>query len=132
MIHITPEMSLDDVANAILDKLIEQGGPCIFDGACMYGSPDNSRHCAVGWLLPEDREDLMGFIGDVNGLCNLSSRLGPVDLGPNDQWIRDNLPFLGRMQFFHDCGSDEFFMGDPTKRQTYAKLFRKASSDDPQ
>lgn len=62
------KMSLQEAMDYAINKLVEQGGRCIGrNDRCVYGN-DKGHHCAVGWLLDEDHEDLMRLTGGVLGL----------------------------------------------------------------
>lgn len=85
------------VANEVLESLISQGAACMDDdGCCRYGY--GCLNCAIGKLLPPDREDLMDF---NSGLQKLVERF--KDLGPNDAWLRNNFKKLRLLQGFHDA-----------------------------
>ena len=85
-----------EVVKEVMPLIVEQGGKCENETTCLYGD-DEGRHCAVGWLLPWENEELMSVEGDVTDLI----RRYP-DLGPNDAWIRENEGFLNTLQDIHD------------------------------
>lgn len=98
---ITEGKTLQQVVNEIAEKLIQQGKPCIKLSspvtACAYGD-NKGNHCAIGWLLPEERDDLMMDGGNVSQLVDYYD-----DLGPNDDFIRENEVFLFFLQGIHDA-----------------------------
>ena len=62
--EIVDEMSVKEAITFTLDKIVKQGGQCIGENSCMYGTP-NGRHCIVGWLLDESNDMLMEYEGDI-------------------------------------------------------------------
>ena len=87
-----------EVITEIFRKIIGQGGRCVDKtGHCYYGN-DIGHHCAIGWLLPPDREDLMNFGGHIWDLIEEFE-----DLGPNDAFIRENECLLKIVQIIHDA-----------------------------
>ena len=92
--------SPEQVVEEILAALVKQGGRCMIDEECSYGNK-KEEHCAVGFLLPENREDLMDFEGGIAFLLSID------DLGPNDVFIRDNEDLLESLQCIHDFSTLE-------------------------
>lgn len=91
--------SVPEVLTEVMEAIISQEGKCMREGDCIYG--DDGRHCAVGWLLPFDQEELMGFVGSIHTLIEEC-----LDLGPNEVWMIDNVDILGDLQGFHDHGDN--------------------------
>lgn len=105
----TEGKTLEQVVHEILDKLVAQGQPSVKKlpantennstdvdrYTCLYGD-GKGNHCAVGWLLPPERQDLMEFFGDLGYLHDSHS------LGANDSFIRNNLGVLQEIQHLHD------------------------------
>ena len=61
-------MTLQEAVDYAMFKIVEQGGRCrSLQGLCAYGNAEG-KHCAVGWLLDEDNQELMGFNGGVYNL----------------------------------------------------------------
>jgi len=58
------KMTLQEAMDYAIDKIVEQGGQCMIDDNCAYGN-NKGQHCAVGWLLDEDNEELMSYKGGV-------------------------------------------------------------------
>jgi hypothetical protein len=59
------KMTLQQAMDYSINKLVEQGVQCMDYGGCYYGD-DEGRHCAVGWLLDEDNEELMDSFGTLD------------------------------------------------------------------
>lgn len=93
---LTQGKTLQEVVDDIAAVMIQQGCLCLNDELCAYGN-EQGEHCPVGHLLPEDREELMSSPQGVRGLCELYP-----DLGPNDQFIRDNIEAMEDLQRLHD------------------------------
>jgi len=86
-----------EVVSEVLRAIIDQGGRCIDRyNDCMYGD-GKGKHCAVGWLMPDDRKDLMGLMGNLDTLIAEED-----DLGPNTGFILKNRTLLYILQTFHD------------------------------
>lgn len=90
-----------EVANEVLTELISQGAQCTSDDGCCVYENDEGHHCAVGFLLPEDRSDLMSEMNSVRALINIHK-----DLGINDEFIRLHRHRLGDLQALHDHDQD--------------------------
>ncbi|MBF84500.1 MAG: hypothetical protein CL489_08505 [Acidobacteria bacterium] len=94
------EMSLSEAVNYALSKIIEQGKPCKNNGYCAYGYDGN--HCAIGWLLDEDDDALMGYNGSLNYLI--------IDYGDKvPDLIKDNTCIFEPLQKIHDVSNKEIF-----------------------
>ena len=92
---LTEGKTLPEVLNEVFDKLVEQGGRCAdAKGACVYGTL--TKHCAIGWLLPEDNLELMEFNGSISRLNMLP------ELGPNTEFLHLNEQVLKEVQQAHD------------------------------
>ena len=64
-------MSLQEAMDYAINKIVEQGGRCMGrSDRCAYGN-DEGHHCAVGWLLDEDSEELMSYKGGVGELLGM-------------------------------------------------------------
>jgi hypothetical protein len=89
------EMTVQQAIEYSLDKLIQQGKQCMLKADCLYGD-GLGNHCAIGWLLENDKE-LMNNESGVNGLCSLSktARLIP-------QLIKNNVKIFSVYQRLHD------------------------------
>lgn len=92
----TDGKTVQQVITEVLEKFIDQGKRCTRGGNCVYGD-DQGNHCAIGWLLPDDREDLMKFEGSLSSLVTEVD-----DLGPNDVFIQNHFGVLNVLQLFHD------------------------------
>jgi len=96
----TTDKTLNQVCLEIFKLLVEQKKQCLDDkNCCMYGN-ETGEHCAIGFLLPEDNEELMGFGGDLADLLIFD------DIGPNTDFIHKNFQALDVMQDAHDFKSD--------------------------
>lgn len=96
----TEDKTLQEVSDEIAAALIAQGKRCMsIEGRCAYGD-NQGNHCAVGWLLPPERDDLMAYIGGVPTLVDTFE-----DLGPNDEFIREHVELLSHIQDAHDASS---------------------------
>jgi hypothetical protein len=94
------DMSLQEIADYVMEALVNQGKRCIAeDGCCVYGTEKRDHHCAVGWLLDKEDDDLMDFEGNVTALVrNFPDKVPEI--------IKDNLVFFGKLQNFHDHAAD--------------------------
>lgn len=94
----TSGKEVKEVITEIFREIVGQGGRCRDKKGdfCSYGN-NIGHHCAIGWLLPPDRKDLMNFIGCIG---NLTVKF--KDLGPNDAFIRENECLLKIVQIIHD------------------------------
>ena len=99
---------VEDVLRDCIQACIDQGGQCRNGERRAYGlppEPDTSdipnKHCVVGWLLPPDDERLMGFESDVYELVALFP-----NLGPNQDFIVDNVEILSTLQMLHDASPE--------------------------
>ena len=88
------KLSIGEVLNYACSKIVEQGYRCMKDGVCMYGDPEGG-HCAVGWLLDHDNEELMDYEGPVAELLKEHGDEVP-------KFIEDNLEAFEALQSFHD------------------------------
>ena len=92
----TEGKTLPEVLNEVFGKLVEQGGRCVdSEGDCVYGAL--AKHCAIGWLLPEDNLELMEFNGSIGRLNMLP------ELGPNTEFLHLNEQVLEGVQQAHDA-----------------------------
>lgn len=90
--------TLQEAVDYAVKKIVEQGGACETpNGACMYGD-GKGRHCAVGWLLDHENEELMRFDGSVFGLVIQNGVSIPA-------LVRDNQQVMHTLQRFHDMDS---------------------------
>jgi len=65
------KMTLQEAMDYAIDKIVEQGGRCMSrSDRCAYGN-DKGQHCAVGWLLDEENEELMSYKGGVVELLGM-------------------------------------------------------------
>lgn len=93
----TSGKEVKEVITEIFREIVGQGGRCRDkEGNCSYGN-DIGHHCAIGWLLPPDRKDLMNFRG-----CAEDLTVNFRNLGPNDAFIRKNERLLEIVQIIHD------------------------------
>jgi len=93
----TSGKEVKEVITEIFREIVGQGGRCWGEGgSCFYGNY-LGHHCAIGWLLPPDRKDLMNFRAYI---CDLTVNF--KDLGPNDAFIRENECLLKIVQEIHD------------------------------
>ena len=96
---IAENKELEDVMAECLQAIINQGGKCTDSRKCAYGLRENpNKHCAVGWLLPPERHDLMRSKVGIGGMTE-------KDLGPNTEFIRENVGPLIDLQVIHDTPS---------------------------
>lgn len=95
----TENKTKEQVYREILEKIIAQGGKCLFNeqnsAACAYGD-FKGRHCAIGWLLPPNNKALMNFQGALPELVGIG------DLGPNTDFINNHFTDLRYLQAIHD------------------------------
>ena len=98
----TENRSTYDIVQDIFSALVRQGGRCMSEEAnvCAYERTNEDgtvSHCAAGWLIPEGKlkDDDLGR--PVDALVH-----DEVDLGPNEEWIADNVELLQLCQRTHD------------------------------
>ena len=88
--------SAQEVCDYSVQKIVEQGGRCydVVNTTCLHGD-GQGNHCAIGWFLDPDNEELMDYGESVEGV---------VDNFPNDvpQIIKDNIDLFSELQSFHD------------------------------
>lgn len=90
--------NVQEACDYAVRKMVEQGGQCKVQTTCVYGNAAG-RHCAVGWLLPEDSsENIWGFVGQVEDLVEKHGDTLP-DI------ITENLYLMHILQSFHDTDS---------------------------
>lgn len=97
------------VLDEISDALERQGKPCCkfteptdpdetpIQYGCAYGDKEGN-HCSIGWLLPEERKDLMGY---ERGVAELIT--DKKSIGTNHKFIRSHALLLEAVQYIHDC-----------------------------
>ena len=94
------KLSLQEACDYAVEKIVEQGERCVDNGGCRYSLVDEETggyiHCAVGWLLDEEDDDLMDA---VYGVGELADQYG--DKVP--KLIQDNLYTFRVLQGFHDA-----------------------------
>jgi hypothetical protein len=88
------KMTLQQAMDYSINKLVEQGHRCLIKNECSYGDGAGS-HCAVGWLLDEDNEELMNISGGLGLLTNNYGDLLPKLILKNQSAFRE-------FQNFHD------------------------------
>ena len=115
----TQGKTVPEVLAEVLQAAIDQGGRCTTDSTCLYG--DGDKHCFIGWLLPEDSTNLMGFVGGFEELLDSG-----LNLGVNGAFIRDNEDVLHAFQNLHDMpvlfGSETLFDALEALPEAEAKL----------
>lgn len=100
--ELVDQMTLQEACDYSVKKIVEQGDRCMSACniyKCAYTDREG-KHCAVGWLLDEDNEELMNFEGNVVSLCKQFGEDIP-------QLIRDNLHLFWHLQGFHDASYEE-------------------------
>lgn len=97
---ICGDRSFADVANEVIQKLIDQGGVCDDDGTCVYGN-SRGQHCSIGWLLNPENIGAMYF----EGLLDSIIKSGLINVEQNFEWIKRNCENLKLLQRFHDSRS---------------------------
>lgn len=90
------KMSLQEACDYAVLKIVEQGRRCLENGLgmCRY-SNDSGEHCAVGWLLDHEDEELMSAMCGVEDLINHSQNKAP-------ELIQDNVKVFELLRWFHD------------------------------
>lgn len=93
--------TVQEVCDYAVAKIVEQGGRCYNEDGdfCMY-SDNKGKHCAVGWLLPED-DELMDFEGGVYTLVGDYPDKVPT-------LIANNIDAFGVLQSLHDADLSRF------------------------
>ena len=97
-----------EVVKEISVLLLAQGTQCLYDcdtimdpaADCAYGNT-KGEHCSLGFLFPEDRDDLMGFRGGISGLITAIEN-DEYPTFPNYKWVKDNQNLLSNLQTVHD------------------------------
>jgi len=79
-----------------VQQIVKQGGRCydVVNTTCVHGD-GHGNHCAIGWLLDPDNEDLMNYRGPVCATAKDFPHKVP-------QIIKDNVKLFGTLQEFHD------------------------------
>ena len=93
----TKNKTMEEVADEIFEALVIQGKQCKSSSSCLYVD-DDDNHCAVGFLLA-DSESLRGYEGDV---VQMIADLDESELGPNVDFIKDNMGVMEKLQGLHD------------------------------
>lgn len=90
--------SVQEACDYAVLKIVEQEGQCL-NGMqhCIYGN-EEGQHCAVGWLLDPNNENLMNFDGGIVELVDETEQ-------PIPNIIKNNLDVFGVLQDFHDNDS---------------------------
>lgn len=87
--------SLQEAMDYAVMKIVEQGGRCLSaSGSCMYGNK-KGQHCAVGWLLDENDQELMDASEHAEALVK--------EYGNIPQILVDNAEAFHDLQRFHDA-----------------------------
>ena len=88
------KMTLQQAMDYSINKLVEQGRRCRIANECAYGN-SKGQHCAVGWLLDEDNDDLMNAEGSIGLLMTDHRAALPKLMLENEAAFRE-------FQNFHD------------------------------
>lgn len=92
-------LSKQEVFDTVLNGIRGQGGFAREDGECLYRAPHGCK-CAAGWLIPDEKYDLMmeGYL--ITGIPKYATRDEPVasmlGIDPHD------IDFLEELQDCHD------------------------------
>lgn len=87
-------MELQEAFDFVIDKLAEQKVRCVDEEGCQYEN-DEGHHCAIGWLLDHNDDDLMRFKGGISVLAlNHPTKIPTV--------IADNPSAFAAIQRLHD------------------------------
>jgi hypothetical protein len=91
--------TVQEACDYAMHKIVEQGGPCTdeMNALCVYGD-NRGHHCAVGWLLNHDDENVMAFSGSVEELIDDMPEAVP-------EVIRNNSNAFQTLQQIHDFAS---------------------------
>lgn len=101
------KLSLPEAIHYVMEKLVEQGKPCLtYDNelpgstkTCMYGDGEGN-HCGIGWLLDEDDKEMMEYQGCVDDLVStFLPKLPDV--------IVQNQNVMSNLQQWHDMKNSE-------------------------
>ena len=74
-LEMANQMTMQQLCDYSIEKLVEQGGQCgvekEYNGAgsffnCKYGK--GASHCAIGWMLDEENDELMEEVSGVTEL----------------------------------------------------------------
>lgn len=87
--------TLQEACDYAVLKIVEQGGECLDEltGKCVYGD-GVGKHCAVGWLLDHNNEQLMKFTGGIHDLLDEFDNIPSI--------FSENLSTFTELQDFHD------------------------------
>ena len=89
------KMTLQEACDYAVTKIVQQGGQCLGkNNSCAYGN-NNGRHCAIGWLLDENNDDLMRHEKSIYDLYEIHYSKIP-------KLICDSLYIFRYLQSFHD------------------------------
>jgi len=91
-------MDYQKVFDKAKESLLAQGKPGVINGKCSYGGPNNAARCAIGLLLGEQPQEVLGFDGDVRDLLDCFPYLN-ITLEVEN---KDDMHFLNELQIAHD------------------------------
>lgn len=88
--------TVQEACDYAVQMLVKQGGRCLSygGGGCAYGNR-KGQHCAIGWLLDHDDDELMKYYSDLEGLFHDHRDALP-------QVVLDNPVVFEYLQAFHD------------------------------
>lgn len=87
--------TLQEAADYAVQMIVKQGGQCMSErGACVYDNGEG-LHCAFGWLLPKDNDDIIGSDATAYQIIRWHSNT-------LQQVITENADVMNKLQEFHD------------------------------
>lgn len=87
-------MTLQQLCDYSITRLVEQGSRCMVDTECAYGL--NGTHCGIGWMLDEDDADMMEYSGPIDDLISAFPSKIPAPV------MDDNAAITVYFQVLHD------------------------------
>lgn len=89
--------TVQEACDYAVKQIVAQGVQCLAASGrqCAYGDK-YGNHCAIGWLLDHNDEELMSFGGSVVGLVTTRPDKAP-------KIVRENGFLFARLQAFHDA-----------------------------
>jgi hypothetical protein len=131
---ITGEVSMADTINFIEAKVVEQGGPAVNDGSCVYLTKDGLK-CGIGHLItPEDHEEanhkfdgtIYTILTQFPSVFGIDANADVDELFDGDTRITDIAIVLSMVQKAHD---QPFVYNALVIPKNYIEIFQKKMSE---
>jgi len=113
--------TVQEACDYAIKQMVKQGRPCTDGYDCLYAD-HAGNHCAIGWLLDPNDEELMGFFGTLPSLLS-----DMPDKVPHI--IRNNSFVFSALQTVHDIAFYSKLEYIKTPKQAVATLQNKYGVD---